>query len=446
MMQEPIDRAAMIEAASRNLRQQMARNRPRSKGSLHDGAPPETCIADESRGGEHAQRRIRSAENQNRIISTAGRDAPRLSQMMAPTPSASAMDNYPLEDDADEEMPLAAAGHDDVQKLLPQEYAQDLKRPASRKKDPSASAAAGLGAYAGPTKMSDAFEQRKTRQPIPVESWGPRPPSRAGIPQKGGSPTLDAGLGDVDLKGSLRPSSRGSGASSSALGAALSLGSTAKVVGGTWAAARPEPRGTGDTRRGRGDRKTSTRGTHEATFGAADLGIFGSGASNQQLTKSLSEVFDHHSSQIRESKTTPSRSPVYQPGNGASRPADFAGALEVSGYGLSDTSAAWPGSPGAAPSCSGSPPTRKGRHSGVDAVAVEDIEAVPSDYPIHGGAFRRDATPPQLIVTRSTQMNQSRGQVRRGTEQRLSRERDRDTNMPAFSTSLDVDFLKLFAS
>merc|ERR1740129_1693826 len=35
----PVDRAAMIEAASRSLRQQMGRNRdnrPRSKGSLHD--------------------------------------------------------------------------------------------------------------------------------------------------------------------------------------------------------------------------------------------------------------------------------------------------------------------------------------------------------------------------------------------------------------------------
>ena len=31
-------------------------------------------------------------------------------------------------------------------------------------------------------RMTDAFEQRKTRQPIPVESWGPRPPSRAGLP------------------------------------------------------------------------------------------------------------------------------------------------------------------------------------------------------------------------------------------------------------------------
>lgn len=32
--------------------------------------------------------------------------------------------------------------------------------------------------------MTDAFEQKKTRQPIPVESWGPRPPSRAGLPSK----------------------------------------------------------------------------------------------------------------------------------------------------------------------------------------------------------------------------------------------------------------------
>merc|ERR1719253_2264478 len=60
-------------------------------------------------------------------------------------------------------------------------YAEEpLRRPSSRKKDPSASAAAGLGAFSSPVKLTDAFEQRKTRQPIPVESWGPRPPSRGG--------------------------------------------------------------------------------------------------------------------------------------------------------------------------------------------------------------------------------------------------------------------------
>merc|ERR1740139_383906 len=100
-----------------------------------------------------------------------------------------------------------------------------MKRPLSRKKDPSA--AVGLGELAGPARVTDAFEVRKMRQPIPVESWGQRPPSRAG--QK--ATPLDTTPEEPKM---LLVQSR---SVSSSMGA-----SPPKAVGGTWASARAEPR------------------------------------------------------------------------------------------------------------------------------------------------------------------------------------------------------------
>ncbi|CAJ1436364.1 unnamed protein product [Effrenium voratum] len=300
-----LDRAAMIEAASRSLRQQMNRGVARgpqvSQTKSTDGTSSE-----EPRSAENAQRRIRSAENQHRSVSSASQDP---QSTVAPTPSTSALDNYTLEDDVEEDV-TGASGVDDVPRV-PHDFPQELKRPASRKKDPSASAAAGLGAFAGPSRMTDAFEQRKTRQPIPVESWGPRPPSRAGLPKAAGPAAPLDGLGD----GFVTPC-RGSGANSSVgrpkvgterepsqgsrpsskMGNESRAGSKAstdqacaKVVGGTWAAARVEPRhSVNEARRGRERRSTQTRGTSDVGF-AGDLGVFGRG---QQLTKSFSGVLD----------------------------------------------------------------------------------------------------------------------------------------------------------
>jgi len=454
----------MIEAASRSLRQQMNRSVQRpaaaSKGNPSDGA-----AVDEPRSAENAQRRIRSAENQHRSISA--QEAPQSTVgTVAPTPSTSALDNYTLEDDVEEDA-TGSSNLDDVPRV-PHDFPQELKRPASRKKDPSASAAAGLGAFAGPSRMTDAFEQRKTRQPIPVESWGPRPPSRAGLPQKA-STTMDASLGD----GFVSTPCRGGGSSSSvgraskerepsqggsrpsskmATGEQARSGSKtsneqafgAKVVGGTWAAARVEPRAVqrplANEARNRGRERratTQTRGTPEV--GAADLGVFGRG---QPMAKSLSGVLD--SGQFRGASTPGSRA--------ASRPEALADplALGVSGCGLGDAGpGAWPSSP---QSCSGTPPTRRGRYQSAEPMQMEDVEgplalapgpAAVEEHGLHPGFRRTDAAPPQVIVTRSSQTGQSRGHLRRSVDQRAMQPRDR--NMP-FSTSLDVDFLSLFAS
>lgn len=483
----------MIEAASRSLRQQIdhgaARDRPCSNGLFHDGAPGtipagsagwQGIHTDEPRSMESAQRRIRSAENQHRMVSAA-RDGLPMGSTVASTPSTSALDNYPLEDEVeDDTAALTTPLEDATSRMFPTDFHPELKRPLSRKKDPSASAAAGLGAFAGPSKMTDAFEQRKARQPIPVESWGPRPPSRAGMPQKASAP-LDAGLGDVLLStpsrasgpGSSvgrpssqaggqspgsRPSSKGPGSSvgrpssqaggqspssrpSSKVGGEQALGSS-KVTGGTWAAARSDPRVPSEVRRGR-ERKAANRdrGSPEVGYAAAaDLGVFGCGtrAPTQQLTKSLSGVFDAHTNQFRGPAAAPSRTS----GQGSTW-ADEPAALEVSGCGLGEpATAAWPGGP--AQSCSGSPPTRKGpRHSLAEPVSVEDVEAE-QDHTMP--SRRGDATSPQVIVTRSrdqAEQHQRRGQVRRNTEQCAPS--NREPHMP-FSTSLDVDFLSLFAS
>lgn len=421
-----LDRAAMIEAASRSLRQQMrGALRPQSKTALHEGA-------EEPRSAEHAQRRIRSAENQHRSVSDPHTE-PAPASTVAPTPSTSALDNY-LEDDVEEDV-TGHSGLDDVPRV-PHDFPQELKRPASRKKDPSASAAAGLGAFSGAVRMTDAFEQKKTRQPIPVESWGPRPPSRAGLPPKAEA-----------LTDGFSTSCRGVGASSSSVGRPFNERETSqgrssksheaparkaeqalpgsKVVGGTWAAARAEPRSAGpgpgtasaDARRGR--ERRATRSGPKAT----DLGVFGRG---QPLTKSLSGVLD--TTQFRHNVPKAARPVLAEPQ-----------ALEVSGCGLGD---AWPASP---QSCGGTPPTRRPRGHGQE-MQMEDVEV--DDHVLHPNFRRGDATPPQVIVTRSHGASRASVGSRGSGGAAHPREGVRHTGgerMP-FPTSLDVDFLSLFAS
>lgn len=490
-MHEPFDRAAMIEAASRSLRQQMARgaarDRPRSKGSLHnDGAvhavqslggpqrPPPlgatgqsssssglcAASASEAQSAESAQRRIRSAENQHRMLRSDGMPHfPNATPAAAAAAQATAAahvaqvaaatnGDHPgaLETDSPNGfgggVPVASSALDsysnpeeaDLDQDVLQNYRQELKRPLSRKKDPSASAAAGLGAFDGPARMTDAFgeAQRKTRQPIPVESWGPRPPSRAGPQGSRQAASFDEGFHVEPGMLLAQSRSRSDGASSSSSRPAEKGGRADQVVGGTWAAARAEPRGHSETRRGR-DRRTVTRGSPEVGYAAADLGIFGvsSQVPSQRLSKSLSGVFDHHSAQLAP-RGVPWQHVTAQLGSwAANADVGVGGALEVSGCGLGGDQAGspWPASP--SETC-GSPPTRAGKTRIVDGVHLEDMEA-DSDLIPHSG-FRRDVAP-QVIVTRS-QGGKSRGNIRRSSDHRAAR----------FNTSLDVDFLSLFAS
>merc|ERR1719313_1759164 len=120
----------------------------------------------------------------------------------------------------------------------------ELKRPMSRKKVPSASAAAGLGACAfGVGKVTDAFEQRKTRQPIPVESWGPRPPSRTSTRRLPPNTTLlDLSLltqpGDEDRGEPKLHAATGASRSRSEGGVTRESASGRPSSGTKWAAAR----------------------------------------------------------------------------------------------------------------------------------------------------------------------------------------------------------------
>jgi len=451
-----VDRAAMIEAASRSLRQQMGKNRdrPRSKGSgsfqdahaAHLGSDPRASgeySGGEPQSVENAQRRIRSAENKHRIMRAqqpahgASDSAPTLATATA-QPS-SALDDYPVEEETPQHSGFEHAS----------QYGGDLRRPFSRKKDPSASAAAGLGAFSSPVKMTDAFEQRKSRQPIPAESWGPRPPSRHGLPTKAAG--LDAAALQEERGLPIQHASSTPSRSRS--------DANMNVVGGTWAAARYSPML--DARRGR-ERKAKDRGSAEG------LGIFGSGQvagspstntanrwqNTQQLMKSSSGVFEHSipdtdtlarpSSGAGVSRIDAARTKLAQSSSAwAARIDAGSEALEVSGLGLGGT-AAWPSSP--AGSCR-SPPTRRSSRQSeaptrqAEPVSVEDAEAE-ADLCDHNYPFRRDATPPQLIVTRSSQQKKDRGDVRRGREERA---RERDKSMP-FSTGLDPDFLSLFAA
>lgn len=186
-MMEPVpDRAAMIEAASRSLRQQIdhgaARDRPCSNGLFHDGAPGtipagsagwQGIHTDEPRSMESAQRRIRSAENQHRMVSAA-RDGLPMGSTVASTPSTSALDNYPLEDEVeDDTAALTTPLEDATSRMFPTDFHPELKRPLSRKKDPSASAAAGLGAFAGPSKMTDHSSKEKLGNPFQWKAGAP---------------------------------------------------------------------------------------------------------------------------------------------------------------------------------------------------------------------------------------------------------------------------------
>eukprot|EP00929_Paragymnodinium_shiwhaense_P117373 TRINITY_DN8788_c0_g1_i1.p1 TRINITY_DN8788_c0_g1~~TRINITY_DN8788_c0_g1_i1.p1 ORF type:complete len:576 (-),score=97.55 TRINITY_DN8788_c0_g1_i1:74-1801(-) len=559
-----VDRAAMIEAASRCLRQQMggrSRERPRSKGSLHDirgfwdggsGSLPESKArgpdglaasspAGSTSGVEAAQKsRNHSVENNNRVVAAGavGRGS-----------HYSASDLYnPAEEETLAALPVGredwgsttcggssgsgaavAPPHEDSAPLFPP--AEELKRPHSRKKGPSASAAAGLGAFAGPAPLTDAFEQRKTRQPIPVESWGPRPPSRHGLPS---STKADSGgrleSEDALVISQVSPSSRHRSEGAAAVGRPNSRagsdpftaqmqksGSQSTVVGGTWAAARgtggqlrgsavaggfetpPGARRGGvgsrastgqlgaegsDSRRGR-----AQRGGRGATPVEGDLGVFGRGAralaaDRTALGKSSSGVFDRASErgylkEPRPFEDNPGAASAGQRQHGAwgSFNLDSVGGgtpsllvSSLSGAGASATSlgsggvgaatwdadapedgipppsaGAWPCTPSSGAGTSS--PVRRARHSFAEAssgggvgtpVHLEDVEA---DY---DGGLRADISPPQVIVTRSSQGgSRGRSDLRRRNDQRPS---DKDQGRMPFESNLDSDFLRLFAS
>merc|ERR1719215_1832923 len=107
--------------------------------------------------------------------------------------------------------------------------------------------------------MSDAFEQRRTRQPIPIESWGPRPPSRAG--QK-------SAPWDTEESKKLSVSSR-----SSSTTCVTASPSKAAPVTGTWASARPPPRSSSETRKSRDRRLWTGAATPEVSYSVAELGV-----------------------------------------------------------------------------------------------------------------------------------------------------------------------------
>lgn len=345
--------------------------------------------------------------------------APREGSDVAPT-SSSALDNYA----ADEEPTPQALSNPAPEEVFPQ--LGELKRPMSRKKVPSASGGLGLGACSSPLKITDAFEQRKMRQPIPnYECWGPRPPSRHRLPPK--ASLLDVTLDEeskIIATGAAR--SRSEGAVSSTVGRPGSKAGTDQVVSGTWAAARYSPNmSLTETRRGRKAKDWSA---------PEDLGIFGSGTrspNGQQLSKSFSSVFEHHTNEFRE-RVAEQRQASNHAGSWASH-VDNPSDLEVSGLGLGGGNL-WLYSP---VNSVGTNERRKNRHP--ESVSVEDVEA-DQDLGSRVSSFRRDVNP-QVIVTRSSQPREKQS-TRRGRDERLMR--GRQGSMP-FGTSLDVDFLSLFA-
>jgi hypothetical protein len=450
----PFDRAAMIEAASRSLRQRMARPRelPRSKGSARADPRPERQDRGEPRSAENAQRRMRSAENEHRASQR------RLSAEKKESPA-----DLQLED-GDTPQPF----EDPVQ-------LGELKRPLSRKKDPSASAAAGLGAFASPVRVTDAFEQRKTRRPIPIESWGPRPPSRHGMPTKCGpleGDRLQDSLGDAS---SPRPRGRqhDEGADRGERGDRQVGGTWAEsTVGGTWAAARASAE-RGTERRPGGGNQTRNGPARSAT--EQDLGVFGCSTGGTPAHRLSTAGGARGALESRGMERTGSvggdsgGAAPWPMSRMASGMADVdPGELEVSGWGLGggggQLGASWPLSQhtrstppalghhpanntahhNAISGLSGtSPPTRQGQRSGAHheaPVSVEDVEE-DLDLGLHVSAYRRDATPPQVIVTNSRAKEQERTPSKRARERGSRGSR----NMP-FSTSLDNDFLSLFAS
>jgi hypothetical protein len=477
-----VDRAAQIESASRSLRQQMARagtggvsGRPRSKGSLHSGNRGQSLTGFNNRAsqgssangqrGENAQRRIRSAENQHRQVSAVPRDGPYLNQAVWPSNSATPQfasetvsgatlgtaDPAIVENELEVSLEAfvqqggaQAAGADADETSPVMEFPEELKRPASRKKDPSASAAVGLGNFNGPARLSDAFSesQRKTRQPIPVESWGPRPPSRAGVPQK--SVPLDTGLdAHVDPKIVL---SRTRDSVSSKVGKVQGDQAFSKGLGDTWARARQDPAGS-EVRRGR-ERKAPGRAPGEA-HDHLDLGVFGSGrpVGKQSISKIHGGALEPSQFRgpnvaVRQAATPHSEAWVSA---GMGDAVLGMGALEVSGYHIGDSGPAasatshgqWPSSP----SQCGSPPSRgapfRFSSATTEPESVEDAE-VPVDPDIGQPPHRAG---PQVIVNRSLSGQEARGDVRRGAHDGRGGGRP----MP-FSTALGADFLSLFAS
>lgn len=364
-----VDRAAMIEAASRSLRQHSGRprDRPRSKGSAQERTsdPARPC-------SERTE--IHSAVSSGFIsdaFEESFEDAPHM-----------------------------------------------FKRPLSRKKDPSASAAAGLGAYASPAKVTDAFEQRKARQPIPMESWGPRPPSRHGHTAKASPLTAD--LCDQDDSGLGSPGVASSGWVDGSSNSPAARPSTAGH-GDTWAAAR-DSKG-GDRRR---DRKSKS-----SLSGGLDDGISGASSPNHEIVGSLGGNFGLGLGFDLERESPTSWASFVEPG-----------ALEVSSDGLramAAAAAARPGTPGGTGSCGSTRGSRKVHH---DPVSVEEVDSDTDFSPYNHHVHRREATPPQVIVTRSSQ-RKDRGESR-GREQKERRGHNGKA-MP-FTTNLDKDFLSLFAS
>lgn len=408
-MQDPdeaVDRVAMIEAASRGLRQQLqrgggARDRPRSNGSQHDAA----MVGTSPWPAESSQRRNRSAEHQHRTVRERCRQ--QTFEILA---------DGDVESDED---PLASSCPG----------LEELKRPTTRKKDPSASAVLGLGQFSGPARMQDAFEAKKTRQPIPVQSWGPRPPSRGGpsrgSTQIGGSDEAKHILG--------QPRGRGSCGASSSCSRQSGRPPTAAEVGGTWAAARGEARVTNETRRGRDRRSSATRGMPEGICGA-DLGglLFDGSGGSQALHQQLHQQILHQP--VAQQSGLEYAGAPWQAEEGA-----FAAA--EAGCGSPWPGGTFPTSPG--PESSGNSATRQ-RPRQMDGVSVEDFDADP-DSPQHG--LRREATPPQVVVTRSGPGGRSRGSGGHGAKRWKEKEVDsqRPQSKP-FDTSLDMDFLSLFAS
>jgi hypothetical protein len=301
------------------------------------------------------------------------------------------------------------------------EDARQAKRPPSRKKDPSASAASGLGALDSPARMSDAFEQRRTRQPIPIESWGPRPPSRAG----GGGKSSFLDGAEEPKKAPTRSSSHP---------CVTSPPAKANAAGGTWATARAAGRSSSETRRPQRDRRHwAGSAAPEVSYSVAELGLGSPDASSpSKMGKSQSSgVLEHYHHQAP-------RSAGWQQGHhGAQANNPWIGhdgglgslGLEVSGFGLGEGASANHG-------CVASPPTRQ-RPQQMDGVCVEDVDTDWSPDP----GFRQHLPPAQVIVTRSREAAKGKRNPRReGGGDRRSRE------VPTFHTSLDVDFLSLFAS
>jgi len=93
----------------------------------------------------------------------------------------------------------------------------------------------------------------------------------------------------------------------------------------------------------------------------------------------------------------------------------------------------------------------------VGPMAVEDVDDLDLGLIVSPMGQRREATPPQVIVTNSKKMARKphRGEhhrgipqgetEKRGREHRRKGDRDRGEPHIPFNTSLDSDFLNLFA-